>query len=163
MLEPAKTALYVPVLTEIKDCDSRLPNHITILFPFLNKNQITQTVTQKLQDIAKNTTQTNTVFEKLQVFPSQHVVMLPKNIDYFMALINTISNQFNITPYNGMFETIVPHMTVANMVQSKQKERVIEKYENFLPVTGTVCELVLCETTGKPYPTLNRFKLNHDS
>ena len=156
-MSSSTSALYIPVQSPVKDCDSRLPNHVTVLFPFLPVSQVSPDVLAKLSFLAQQVSASSVVFDRVFVFPSDHVVFLPKDNDFFLSLIASFADCFNVLPYGGLFAEVVPHMTVANVSQSSRKVSIVQRFVDLLPLSGVFSELVLCETSGKPYRTLHRF------
>ena len=120
-----QSTLFVPVPEAepwVKDLRERydptvavgVPAHITVLFPFISPDLITDS------DLAK-ATETFQFFrafefrlEQVGRFP-ESLYLVPEPSEPFISLTEAIVREFpEYLPYGGHFTEIIPHLTVAN-------------------------------------------------
>jgi len=94
---------FVARLRERFDPAARLgvPAHITVLFPFASPERITPARLEALRAIAAS----------VRVFAFR---LAPEPVESFVALTEALALKFpEFPPYGGEFDTIIPHLTVA--------------------------------------------------
>ena len=91
-----------------------MPAHITILFPFISPNLITDGDLSSAIDTFQRFQPFEFGLEQVGRFPeSLHLV--PEPDEPFISLTEAIVREFpEYPPYGGKFTEIVPHLTVAN-------------------------------------------------
>lgn len=117
-----RTALLIPTF----DLDARtaelwsrmnragtLPPHITLLFPFLPLSGITPEVRLRLAALFASESPFDYQLTRVGWFDRRVVYLEPDPRDGFTALISRLSREFDVLPYDGAFEDVVPHLTLA--------------------------------------------------
>jgi len=96
-----------------------IPSHITLLFPFKEPSKITQGVVQKLEILFSNIEQFSFSLGKINTFPNV-VFLEPNPWESFITLTERIVSIFpEHLPWEGKFPSIHPHVTIANIGDSK--------------------------------------------
>lgn len=84
-----------------------------------------------------------------------------------MALTHAVAERYPETPlYGGAFAAIVAHLTVAHVAEATPLNPVDQAMErafnNRLPISATVTEVVLLDDTIGPWQIRARFSLGND-
>jgi 2'-5' RNA ligase len=153
---------YVGVLREQFDPSAKLgvPAHITLLYPFMSPEQITDSVLRKA----------GVAFSRARVFTfhlidiarfSEATYIRPEPGEPFIALTKAIVHQFpKHLPYGGQYDAIVPHLTVA---QGQYDRDLIEtRLASRLPAGGIEAsckEVVLLENSSGLWRHMHSFPL----
>ncbi len=91
-----------------------VPAHVTILYPFMAPELIDASVLAILQGIADSVPCFNYRMRETRRFPVA-LYLAPDPADPFAALTDGVARAFpEFPPFEGKFETVVPHITVAH-------------------------------------------------
>jgi 2'-5' RNA ligase len=153
---------YVGALRERFDPSAKLgvPAHITLLYPFMSPEEITETVLNKAR----------LAFSPACVFTfrltaigrfSGATYLRPEPSEPFIALTKGLVHQFpKHLPYGGEYDAIVPHLTVA---QGEYDRDLIEtRLASTLPGAGIEAsckEVVLIENSSGLWRHMHSFRL----
>jgi 2'-5' RNA ligase len=86
--------------------------HVTALYPFLPCPELGPAVRADLAAIARSTEAFEVRFEHVRRFPGV-VWIEPEPADTFVALTAAVVERWpEYPPYGGMFEAVIPHLTV---------------------------------------------------
>lgn len=103
-------------LRERFDASARLgvPAHVTVLVPFMSPERITDAVTSEVRRALSAVRSFSFALSEVRRFPAT-AYLAPEPAEPFIALTESLVRSFpEYPPFRGEFETIVPHLTVAN-------------------------------------------------
>ena len=90
-----------------------IPAHVTILFPFVPASELDDDHRASLAEIARRHQPFDIAFRRVGRFPAV-VYLAPEPSAPITALIEAIATAHaDYPPYGGMFDEVVPHLTVA--------------------------------------------------
>ncbi|MHB1539272.1 MAG: nucleotidyltransferase domain-containing protein [Solirubrobacteraceae bacterium] len=118
VLDGAGTALVVPVelADELRDqsaCDDGLPAHVTVLQPFMRSRLIGDRIVHELRQTIGRVPAFDFTLSDVRRFPNV-VYLAPEPAGPFVELTRALAQRWpEFPPYGGVFEQIVPHLTVA--------------------------------------------------
>jgi hypothetical protein len=127
--------------------------HVTVLFPFLPYPELDSGVRAELASIAGRMPSFEVRFERVRRFTGL-VWIEPEPAQPFAALTAAIAARWpDHPPYGGMFETVIPHLTVVES-DGAPLDAVEEVARNVAPFTGRAERLELwCQnSTGRWRP-----------
>jgi 2'-5' RNA ligase len=107
---------YIARFRERYDPSARrnVPAHVTVLYPFMAPGDITAEVIARLRDIVRAVPCFSYRMAKTRRFPVA-LYLEPEPDVSFSALTNGIFAAYpDYPPFEGKFETVVPHVTVAH-------------------------------------------------
>lgn len=121
-----------------------VPAHITLVFPFVPAAQINQPVIAALAEIVGEADAFEFALRKPARFPTT-LYLAPEPTSPFLRLTEAIVRCFpEYPPYEGAFDSVVPHLTVAhgNALLMDEAEADVERS---LPIGSVAREAVLLE------------------
>lgn len=162
LLRPA-SGLMVPVLDAEPAVASWLgrahvdfdgaPLHVTVMFPFLPARGIAAHE-QAIADFAAGIEPFEFALTRVGGFPGVHY-LAPEPADRFVDIIERVMARWTgCQPYGGVFDSIVPHMTVALGERPPADPADLTAR---LPITTTARELWLLEQTTRGWRTRSKF------
>ena len=155
---------YVAVLRERFDPSAKLgvPAHITLLYPFMSPEQITEMVLKRVRLALSPAVRFRFCLVKTGRFPGA-LYLAPEPAEPFIALTERLVHQFpDYLPYGGQHGSIVPHLTVA---QASEAEHSVAEAElaRILPLPSGIqasCkEVVLIENSSGRWEHMHSFSL----
>jgi 2'-5' RNA ligase superfamily len=88
-----------------------VPAHLTILFPFLDAAAIDEGA---LAEVLGGHEAFDFELVSVETFDDGHVYLAPTRPERFVALTNSVWRRWpDQPPYEGAFETVVPHLTIS--------------------------------------------------
>jgi 2'-5' RNA ligase len=138
-----------------------VPAHVTILYPFMAPAMVDADVLEELRRIAFSVPRFDYRLRETRRFPVA-LYLAPDPDDSFSALTDRIFESFpDYPPFEGKFETVVPHVTVAHGDEPQLCEIEVELRIR-LPGAGVAArcdELLLIENGSGRWETLQTFAL----
>jgi len=138
-----------------------VPAHVTILYPFMAPELVDADVLETLQRIATSVPCFNYRMARTQRFPVA-LYLDPEPGAPFSALTDGIFHAFpDYPPFDGKFDTVVPHVTVAHGDEPLLCEIEIE-LRIALPGSGVTArceEVVLIENSSGRWEQMHAFAL----
>ena len=138
-----------------------VPAHVTILYPFMPPQQVDAAVLERLRGIAHSVPCFSYRLAETQRFPVA-LYLAPDPDEHFSALTDGIYHAFpDYPPFEGKFETVVPHVTVAHGDEALLCEIEVE-LRIALPASGLQArctELVLIENSSGRWEQMQTFPL----
>jgi len=138
-----------------------VPAHVTILYPFMAPTQVSADVLQRLRRVASAVPCFNYRMARTERFPVA-LYLAPDPEAPFSALIAGVVHEFpDYPPFEGKFDTIVPHITVAHGDEPLLCEIEVE-LRIALPGAGVPArctELVLIENSSGRWEQMDVFPL----
>jgi 2'-5' RNA ligase len=138
-----------------------VPAHVTILYPFMPPAQVDATVVASLASIAAAVRRFDYRLRETRRFPVA-LYLAPEPDDSFSALTEGVYRAFpDYPPFDGKFDTVVPHVTVAHADEPQLCEIEVE-LRIALPPGGVRAhceELLLIENSTGRWETMQVFAL----
>ena len=141
-----------------------VPAHITILYPFKSPEQLTTDLISFLGDLFQELPSINTSFTEVMQFPDA-LYLAPEPAEPFRQMTRLIANRFPDTPpYRGAFKEIVPHLTIAQISDSQQLDKIAYDFQKAaldkLPILVRVNMVSLLENSSGYWRELAQFQLS---
>jgi lincosamide nucleotidyltransferase A/C/D/E len=93
---------------------SQMPAHVTLAFPFLPLESVTDNVVQQLSKIFNEFSAFDFEFNEVRWFGKDVVYLEPSKSETFRAMIETLQQAFpDFHPYNDAFDSIIPHVCLS--------------------------------------------------
>jgi 2'-5' RNA ligase len=142
---------------------SQVPAHITVLFPFKPPAQVSEAVIVDLQRLFARLPPFSCSLASLGVFPKA-LYLAPTPGEPFVEMTRAVHERFPETPpYNGEFDEIVPHLTLAHLPDEGTVEQVVREVEEEvgpqLPIWIEVTEVCLLDNAGGEWCVHSSFPL----
>jgi 2'-5' RNA ligase len=159
LLRGASTVLIVPVrsvddMRHPSALEAGMPAHVTILYPFLRTRAIDSGTERRLASIVKEMAAFDFTLSEVGRFPAV-VYLAPEPAAPFIALSEAVIREWpEQQPYGGIFEEIVPHVTVA--YGESTPSGVVER----LPLRVRADEVWLMSRFGRRWVLSKRFGLD---
>jgi 2'-5' RNA ligase len=155
---------YIARYRERYDPSARrnVPAHVTILYPFMSPDQVDEKVLATLRAIASAIPSFSYRMARMRRFPVA-LYLEPEPDQSFAALTDAIFRAFpDYPPFEGKFESVVPHITVAHGDEPLLCEIEVE-LRIALPAGGGIAarcnELILIENGSGRWEQMAVFSL----
>jgi 2'-5' RNA ligase len=137
-----------------------VPAHVTLLYPFMPVDGLDDAVRRKVGHIVASEQSFTVTFRGVARFPNV-VYLPPEPADPFHRLTAALVEEFpDFPPYEGAYETVVPHLTVAQDVPADYYAAAEHALPAALPVRHIVREAWLIgHLPEQPWHTLWRLPL----
>jgi 2'-5' RNA ligase len=127
-----------------------MPAHITLLYPFKAPGDISAAVLGDLRLCFAGFRQFDFSLAAIRQFAGGVLYLAPEPDEPFRRLTLAICERYPETPpYGGRYSNIVPHLTVADLTDGRQFDRVAEEFarasQGKLPIRATAREAALME------------------
>jgi 2'-5' RNA ligase len=121
-----------------------VPAHITLVFPFAPARELDRGVIASLAEVVNEVSAFEFALRKLSRFPTT-LFLAPEPASAFIRLTEAIVRRLPAyPPYEGAFDSVVPHLTVAHGNASLMDEAEAD-VERSLPIRSIAHEAVLLE------------------
>ena len=152
MIEPRASALIVPVpqaerlvgaWREQHDDSARtgVPAHVTLLYPFLPPEEITPADVERLTALFVTVPSTGFRLVAARRFSRGVLYLAPEPEAFFQDLTARIWSLYpDRPPYGGMFDHVVPHLTVAQVDDHDLLDRIEAAVAAGLPIEAHASE-----------------------
>jgi 2'-5' RNA ligase len=125
------------------DAPLGMPAHVTLLFPFVPAERLTDEVETRLAEIVAATQPFDVTFPRTARFVDI-LYLKPQPSEPFSELTRAIVAEWpEHPPYEGEHDTVIPHLTVAESEDQAHLEQIGAKVEAGLPVHADVTEAQL--------------------
>jgi 2'-5' RNA ligase len=148
-LAPSLAAAYAELDPETA---ARLPLHITVLFPFVGRDEVTSALVRDLDRMFARQRPLSFSLGRIEVFSGVAAYAAPEPSEQLCTLIRNVAARFPDTPpYGGAFgDDIVPHATLCKLTGDREAdavafERVLARAEPLLPIRCEPGEVSLVE------------------
>ena len=143
-----------------------VPAHITILFPFMAPDQVTQAVLQRVQAVLRAVPAFAYSLESAGRFEAT-AFLAPTPAEPFVALTAAVAGEFSdFPPYAGQHDGTIPHLTVAhgNVEDVRRAAAELQARLRSGPAVRAVCDTVsLFENSSGRWREMHVFKLARPS
>lgn len=167
---PGQTAIVVavaaaePVVDRWRQCHDAsaplgVPAHVTVLYPFLSAERITETVVDELRRLVGREPAFTVTFDRCGRFPGV-LYLDPAPAAPFQRLTAAVNQRWpEAPPYGGAYADVVPHLTIAHDVGEDTLTAVEREVAGWLPVLATVDEAWLLVCDGRRWTRHSRLPL----
>jgi len=137
-----------------------IPAHVTLLYPFMPVDGLDDEVRRKVGRIVAAEPSFTVNFRDIARFPNV-VYLPPEPPDPFRRMTTALAQEFpDYPPYEGVYETLIPHLTVAQDVPDDYYAAAEHALPQALPVRHIVREAWLIgHLPEQPWHTLWRLPL----
>ena len=140
-----------------------VPAHVTILYPFKSPDELTNDITTTLRELFLKLPSFTASFFKLQRFRDA-IYLAPEPAEPFRQLTQALIKVFPDTPpYGGAFKEIIPHLTVAEVSDLQQMDKITadfhEAAKDKLPIYTRVDTVSLMDNSSGYWQTRVQFSL----
>ena len=142
---------------------SDIPAHITINHPFVPVSEPDSRLEEVLADLFSGIAAFQFALTEVRMFPAA-LYLTPEPEERFKTLIAAIADLFpESPPYEGQFDDVIPHLTVAYLEDSEEINGMNDKLstlaEGVLPIIGKVTNVNLIEKIDGKWRERTRFYL----
>ncbi|MFL5268052.1 MAG: 2'-5' RNA ligase family protein [Stellaceae bacterium] len=128
-----------------------MPSHITLLYPFKSPREISEVVFDTLNQCFTRFEAFDFSFTTIRRFSPEVLYLAPEPDESFRRLTLAVWDCYPETPpYGGRYSSITPHLTVAQLADEQQLERIAVEFarasERGLPIHATASEIALMDT-----------------
>ncbi len=92
---------------------ANVPEHITLLYPFLASDQLDDAVVAKLRAVFKAASPFSFTLHCTAWFEQSILYLAPEPAAPFIDLTHRLSQAFGVLPYEGRYPEVNPHLTIA--------------------------------------------------
>jgi 2'-5' RNA ligase len=125
------------------DAPLGVPPHVTLLFPFVPAEGLTEEVEERLTRLICAAGAFDAAFARTARWPDL-LYLEPRSSEPFSALTEAIAAAWpEHPPYEGEFEVVIPHLTVAESEDEGLLGRIAADIEPRLPIETRVREAQL--------------------
>jgi 2'-5' RNA ligase len=136
-----------------------IPAHITILYPFMAPERIDGAVERELALLFASRAAFDFQLVATRRFP-RTLYLAPAANGPWVDLTRLVVSRFpDHPPYEGTFDTITPHLTVADDVELAVIEQIEPTIAAALPVRARATEVWLMESEQRMWRTRSTFPL----
>jgi 2'-5' RNA ligase len=126
-----------------------MPAHITALYPFLPEERLTGAVLEQLREICAAVPVLQVAFRSVGRFPDV-LYLEPEPARELRELTGAIVERWpEAPPYGGMFDEVVPHLTVAQGAGDDVLAEIETDLRSRLPVSTRLAEACLYTFAGE--------------
>jgi 2'-5' RNA ligase len=135
-------------LRHTHDAPLGIPAHVTLLYPFVPPGELDAEVEERLARVLGEVEPFDVTFARTARFPAV-LYLAPQPPEPFVALTEAISEEWpEHPPYEGEFDEVVPHLTVAESEDERVFERIAGAVGPQLPLDQRVREAQLYVEDG---------------
>ena len=125
-----------------------IPAHVTVLFPFVSRVEINDPLRAALADLFGSLPGFVYCFDRVERFGDSTVFLAPEPAAQFSALIAAAAARWpEHPPYGGVFETVIPHLTVGDDLAPGEADALAATLHGALdrsgPITGSATAILL--------------------
>jgi 2'-5' RNA ligase len=125
-----------------------MPAHITVLYPFLGQDLLTEAVLAALRELCAELPVLDVVFRRAARFPGV-LYLDPEPADQLRRLTGAITERWPQAPsYAGAFDAVIPHLTVASDVPDRVLDEIELGVLTALPLPARLPEACLYVSDG---------------
>ena len=138
-----------------------VPAHITVLFPFMPPDAVTDEALDRVQDVLGRFPAFQFSLTRLERFPEGALYLAPEPAEPFVRLTTALVEQFpSYRPYGGAFADVIPHLTIAQLPDATTLDEVSD-IRSSLPIQSEAREIVLmAEADDRRWHMRSRFALD---
>lgn len=140
-----------------------MPAHITINYPFQAGQSSLPDLFEKLKSLFSKCPPIHFLLGNIDQFPGV-LYLEPNPVSPFIELIQAAAREFpESPPYNGEFNEIIPHLTIAQIKEEKHFDEIKSEFCEFsqglLPVVATAEYVCFMDNRDENWTVRKRFQL----
>jgi 2'-5' RNA ligase len=121
-----------------------VPAHVTVLFPFMPARELSERVVTRLAALFRSTNAFEHSLVRSEWFDDEVLWLAPDAGERFRELTDLVSTAFpEYPPYDGQFDDVVPHLTVADHGPLNEMRAVEQALQDHLPIKATARAITL--------------------
>ncbi|NUT18736.1 MAG: 2'-5' RNA ligase family protein [Hamadaea sp.] len=139
-----------------------VPAHITVLYPFLPPEQLTDDALAAVAEVCAATPRFTTKLASVRWFGDAVVWLAPEPDQPFRDLTDALWRRFpQAPPYGGTFDDVVPHLTIGHDAGREALDAAEQAVAPHLPITVDATEVRLLQgaSGSQPWVTVRSFAL----
>jgi 2'-5' RNA ligase len=171
---PHSTALLVPVpkaedlvghLRQEHDPSAAagVPAHVTVMVPFLPPQELDAELISELRRVLAEVPPFGFRLAAVGWFGRSVLYLAPEPAQPFIKLTELVIRQFGTAPYDGEYDSIVPHLTVAHASDGVELAPVAEQLAGGLPLDCRAEEVWLMESDAQVWHRRRQFPLGEQA
>jgi len=140
---------------------SRVPAHVTVVYPFVPPDRIDADVEAVLARAVASVDAFDAVFARIEWFGDDVLFLAPEPDTGFRQLTSAVVAAFpQHPPYHGAYADPVPHLTVGAGAPPAQLTAAVPRVRAALPVSSRISHALLMQGTGdEAWQVRGRFPL----
>jgi 2'-5' RNA ligase len=136
-----------------------VPAHITVLYPFLNRDRVDGSVLADLDAVIAKHQAFGLRLTQCRRFPGV-LYLAPEPDTELRALTAAVTSRWpEAPPYRGQFADVVPHLTVAHGQDPEVLDMIESEVSGQLPVTARIESVQLIAYAGARWDEVRSFGL----
>lgn len=136
-----------------------IPAHITVLYPFLPPERLTEANLDELQRLFAAAVPFSFVLDEVRRWPDV-VYLAPTPEEPFRNLTALVVDRWpELQPYGGSHREVVPHLTVAHVADDLVAADIADDLAAKLPIASAAREVLLMVTDGAAWTAHTGFPL----
>jgi 2'-5' RNA ligase len=112
-----------------------VPAHVTLVVPWVAPDDIDGAVLAALEDTLSGVEPFDFELTRVGWFARRVLWVAPEPSEPFIALTHRLADRFGTPPWEGAFDEVVPHLTVAHASDGVELQSVAADLETRLPVS----------------------------
>jgi 2'-5' RNA ligase len=136
-----------------------IPPHVTLIYPFLHPDAIDERLLGQLTRFFESVSRFAVRLGAIAGFPGV-VYLVPEPREDFVKLVNALAQLYpEAPPYGGIFDSVIPHLTVAESADPHIQDLLVTSAAQMLPIDTEAAEVWLMVRRGRLWKTRARFAL----
>jgi len=119
---------------------ANVPEHITLLYPFLVPDQLNDAVLATLRAFFNATSSFSFSLRSTAWFEQGVLYLTPDPAASFVDLTHRLSHAFGVLPYEGQYARVTPHLTIAHHGPSAALAQIAATLTGDLPIDAVARE-----------------------
>ena len=136
-----------------------VPAHITVLYPFLATEKIGHGDIERLAAVIAQVSAFDYRLTHVRWFGDAVLWLAPDPDEPFRRLTRLIAAAFGTPPYEGAYDEVTPHMTVADHADAAVRKEAADIVATYLPVWERADEVRMLQKPGETWCEVHRFPL----
>ena len=120
-----------------------MPAHVTLIYPFVDPPDVDEVLLERLRSVFSQHAAFEVSFDSVKSFPGGTAYLEPLPSLAFVALTEQLVAQFGIRPYDGLHDTVEPHLTIGLGLDPTEADLIRQKLSVLLPIQATCREVWL--------------------
>jgi len=130
-----------------------MPAHITLVYPFKPLPELRGDLLQNLHACFAGFVPLAYSLAAIRRFPSEVLYLAPEPDEPFRNLTRAICDRYpDWPPYGGKFAEVIPHLTVAQVQNGQDLDRIAEDFARaaaaVLPITASAVDVALMDNSS---------------
>lgn len=132
-----------PEMTSVMPAALGVPEHITVMYPFLHPDDVGEAIVDRLEKICSETAGFEFSLTEVRWFGEAVVWLAPRPEDPFRWLSLLVKREFGTRLYGGAYDEITPHLTIGDHGPVDQMRAAQDIVAPFLLIHARAAELAL--------------------